>query len=45
MTFATDSWQPPDDVTRPLPHALGPEKATLSTMLQDPQEFIPVAIE
>ena len=34
-----------DDSTRALPHALGPEKALLSTMLQDPREFIPVAIE
>ena len=35
----------PDDPTRALPHALGPEKSLLSTMLQDSQEFIPVAIE
>jgi replicative DNA helicase len=34
-----------DDPTRALPHALGPEKSLLSTMLQDSQEFIPVAIE
>ena len=34
-----------DDVTRALPHALGPEKSLLSTMLQDPQEYIAVAIE
>ena len=34
-----------DDVTRALPHALGPEKSALSTILQDPQEFVPVAIE
>jgi len=34
-----------DDVTRPLPHALGVEKSVLSTLLQDPQEFIPLAIE
>jgi replicative DNA helicase len=34
-----------DDVTRALPHALGPEKSLLSSMLQDPQEFIAVAIE
>lgn len=34
-----------DDVTRALPHALGPEKSLLSSMLQDPQEFIGVAIE
>jgi replicative DNA helicase len=35
----------PDDITRALPHAIGPEKSILSSMLQDPQEFIPVAIE
>ncbi len=34
-----------DDVTRVLPHALGPEKSLLSSMLQDPQEYIGVAIE
>jgi len=34
-----------DDVTRALPHALGPEKSLLSSMLQDPQEFIGRAIE
>jgi replicative DNA helicase len=34
-----------DDVTRALPHAVGPEKSLLSTMLQDPQEFIGLAIE
>lgn len=36
---------PGDDVTRALPHALGPEKSALSTMLQDPAEFIPLAVE
>ncbi|MGA0845216.1 MAG: replicative DNA helicase [Luteolibacter sp.] len=36
---------PVDDVTRTLPHALGPEKSLLSSMLQDPQEFIGRAIE
>lgn len=35
----------PDDVTRALPHAVGPEKSLLSTMLQDPQEYIGLAIE
>lgn len=35
----------PDDVTRALPHAVGPEKSLLSSMLQDPQEFIGLAIE
>jgi replicative DNA helicase len=34
-----------DDVTRALPHALGPEKSLLSSMLQDPQEYIAVAVE
>lgn len=34
-----------DDVARALPHALGPEKSLLSSMLQDPQEWIGVAIE
>ena len=33
------------DVTRALPHAMGPEKSLLSSMLQDPQEYIGVAIE
>ncbi len=34
-----------DDVTRALPHALGPEKSLLSSMLQEPQEYLGVAIE
>ena len=34
-----------DDVTRALPHAVGPEKSLLSTMLQDPQDYIGAAIE
>lgn len=34
-----------DDVTRALPHALGPEKSLLSSMLQEPQEWIGIAIE
>lgn len=33
------------DVTRALPHALGPEKSLLSSMLQEPQEYIAVAVE
>ena len=46
MSFETDKWpKPADDVTRPLPFALGPEKSVLSTLLQDPAEFIPLAIE
>lgn len=34
-----------EDVTRALPHAVGPEKSILSSMLQEPQEFIGLAIE
>lgn len=34
-----------DDILRPLPHAVGPEKSVLSSMIQDPQELIPEAIE
>jgi replicative DNA helicase len=34
-----------EDVTRALPHALGPEKSLLSSMLQDPQDYIGLAIE
>ena len=34
-----------DDVTRALPHAVGPEKSLLSTMLQDPQEYIGLSVE
>ncbi len=34
-----------DDVTRALPHALGPEKSLLSSMLQESQEWIGIAIE
>lgn len=46
MSFETQKWpQPGDDVTRPLPFALGPEKSILSSMLQEPQEWIPVAID
>lgn len=33
-----------DDPTRALPHALGPEKSLLSSMMQDPQEWLAVAI-
>ncbi len=33
-----------DDPGRALPHALGPEKSLLSSMLNDPQEFIAEAI-
>jgi len=34
-----------DDVTRALPHALGPEKSLLSSMLKDPREYVGQAIE
>lgn len=34
-----------DSVLRAFPHALGPEKSLLSSMLQDPVDFIPRAIE
>ncbi len=40
-----DAGQFADDVTRALPHALGPEKSLLSSMLQDSQEWIGVAVE
>jgi replicative DNA helicase len=46
MPFETDKWiTETDDVSRTLPHAVGMEKSILSTMLQDPQEFIPLAME
>lgn len=34
-----------DDITRAMPHAVGPEKSILSTMLQYGADFIPVAME
>jgi replicative DNA helicase len=34
-----------NDIMRAMPHALGPEKSVLSSMLQDPQEYIGTAIE
>lgn len=46
MSFKTATWQTAaDDVTRAMPHAVGCEKSVLSTMLQDPAEFIPLAME
>jgi len=33
------------DVTRSLPHALGPEKSLLSSMPPEPQDYIGVAVE
>lgn len=35
----------PYNILRPFPHAVGPEKSLLSSMLQDPVEFIGRAIE
>jgi len=35
----------PDDITRSLPHAVGPEKAVLSWMLSEPATFIAAAVE
>lgn len=34
-----------DDVTRSLPHAVGPEKSVLSSILQEPLQFLTMAIE
>lgn len=34
-----------DNVTRSLPHAVGPEKSVLSQCMQDPQEYLTIAIE
>lgn len=34
-----------DDVSRQLPHALGPEKSILSSMLKDPEQWIGRALE
>ena len=34
-----------ESTIRPSPHALGPEKSVLSSMMQDPQEMIPLVIE
>jgi replicative DNA helicase len=45
VAFETDNWKSDDSVIRSLPHALGPEKSILSTLLQEPAEFIPLAIE
>lgn len=45
MSVSLQSAASADDVTRALPHAVGPEKSLLSSMLQDPQEYIGVAIE
>ncbi|WP_035614923.1 replicative DNA helicase [Haloferula sp. BvORR071] len=33
------------DVTRSMPHALGPEKSILSSMLKDPEQWIGMALE
>jgi replicative DNA helicase len=45
MSVSLHSAATADDVTRALPHAVGPEKSLLSSMLQDPQEYIGLAIE
>lgn len=46
MAFKTDDWPTrEDEVLRSMPHAVGPEKSLLSSILQNPQEFIPLAIE
>jgi len=46
MSFETDEWaNQPDDVTRARPHTVGYEKSILCSMLQDPQEYIDLAIE
>lgn len=39
--------QPPTDPSaiQALPHSVGPEKSVLSSLLQDPQEFMDMAIE
>lgn len=34
-----------EDVLKPLPHAVGPEKSVISSMMTDCQELIPEAIE
>ena len=44
MTAALHAFEQ-DDPTRALPHALGPEKSLLSSMLQDPKEWIAAALE
>ena len=43
--FAPKKDEVVNDVMRSLPHAVGPEKSLLSSMLQDPQEYIGLAIE
>lgn len=35
----------PQSSARALPHAIGPEKSILSSMFQDPQEYIALAVE
>lgn len=37
--------QSPEDSSRALPHALGAEKSILSSLLQDPQNYLPLAVE
>lgn len=45
MSAALHAFQQDDDPTRALPHALGPEKSVLSSILQDPAEWLAVALE
>ena len=37
--------EPHEETTIPFPHAVGPEKSILSSMLQDPLDYIALAIE
>ena len=37
--------QAASDVTRSMPHALGPEKSILSSMLKDPEQWIGLSLE
>lgn len=43
--FSKDREAIADDVIRPLPFAVGPEKSLLSSMLQEPEEYLDIAIE
>jgi len=45
MPAELHAFEQADDVTRALPHAMGPEKSLLSAMLQYPSQMIPLAIE
>lgn len=41
----TEPYPPQDDITRALPHAVGPEKSVISSILQDPAEYLGRATE